>query len=217
MANSRSRPAGVVSSAGPSRTMPALLTRPSSRPMRLTISANAAFRPAGSVTSAAKPATRSPAFSAARRAGLPCARSRSIRPTRPPASRTASAMPRAMPPAPPVTAIYPVLKCLHCRIPLFLPGRAGADAAIDNQIRAGDPARRVGGEEQCGIGDVVGTAEPLQRRRRLPAADAFRPALSRCRRGGSGPGQIELTRMPCAPNSSAAALVNISSAALEVA
>ena len=45
--------------------MPALLTNPSSRPKRATSAAKAFSRVAGSVTSAAKPAARSPAPRAA--------------------------------------------------------------------------------------------------------------------------------------------------------
>ena len=57
------------------------------------------------------------------------------------------------------------------------PGVAGEHAAVDDEVRAGDPARRRRGEEEHGVGDVGRRAEALERRRRVPARDAFGPRL----------------------------------------
>src|SRR5262245_53079413 len=47
-------------------------------------------------------------------------------------------------------------------------------AAIDHQVLAGDERRLVGGEEQRGIGDILRTAEPRQRRAAVAVVDPAR-------------------------------------------
>ena len=89
-------------------------------------------------------------------------------------------------------------------------------AAVDDEVRARDPARRRRGQEEDGVGDVGRRAEPLERRCRVPAGDAFRPRLVEAGSVDQA-GETQLTRMPAAPSSSAAARVCITTAALAAA
>ncbi len=78
----------------------------------------------------------------------------------------------------------------------------------------GDPAGGRRGEEQAGVGDVVGRARAGRAGRPASTArHAVRPVLRPARGGRSGPGATALTRMPCAPSSTAAARVWATTAA----
>src|SRR5262249_55812828 len=56
-------------------------------------------------------------------------------------------------------------------------GRTRADAAGDGEGGSGDPARGGGGEEETGVGHLLGSSQAPEGRGRLPPSHAVRPGL----------------------------------------
>src|SRR5712691_2842160 len=157
--------------------MPALLTRMSSRPKRSTVCRTMSWQDAGSATSSATKALRAPDATSPATAASDFSRLRAAMTTAAPAAARPSAMPRPIPPLPPVTiATRPVRS--NGFISAISRRPAGADqarAAIDDQGLAGDIARLVRQQEANGVADVP--AEPLEAEHR-----GFAPRLA----AGSG-------------------------------
>ena len=74
----------------------------------------------------------------------------------------------------------------------------GGDAAVDDERRAGHERRVVGGEEQRGLGQLLGLPEPAHRDVHQPARPAGRDrrAAPRAAASRSGPGHSAFARMP---------------------
>ena len=89
----------------------------------------------------------------------------------------------------------------------------GEHAAVYADVLPGDEGGLVGGQEDNQRGDVLRTAEAwVSACRSMVACTASRPGFSGI---SMKPGDIALHRMPCFPNSAAAYLVRLISAAFD--